>query len=105
MESQVGESGYRIDIGVRDREIPGRFICGIECDGMSYHSAETVRDRDRLRQQVLEDRGWIIHRVWSTDWFKDRQGKIDRLLRLVRESRARLKRSEAQERQPLATLN
>ena len=56
---------------------------------------ETVRDRDRLRQQVLEARGWIVHRVWSTDWFKDRQGQIDRLLQLIAESRQRVKSEEA----------
>jgi very-short-patch-repair endonuclease len=84
---QVGVCDYRIDLGVLDDEAPGRFICGIECDGISYHSSQTARDRDRLRQQVLEGRGWEIHRVWSTDWFKDRAGQIDRLLALIERSR------------------
>ncbi|HKR13311.1 MAG TPA: DUF4011 domain-containing protein [Pyrinomonadaceae bacterium] len=87
---QVGVAGYRIDLGILDERSPGRFICGIECDGVAYHSSETARDRDRLRQQVLEARGWTIHRVWSTDWFKDRQGQIQRLLSLVGESRKRV---------------
>jgi very-short-patch-repair endonuclease len=86
---QVGVSGYRIDFGVQDPDAPGRFICGIECDGVAYHSSQTARDRDRLRQQVLEARGWIIHRVWSTDWFKDRHGQIERLLKLIAESKER----------------
>lgn len=89
---QVGASGYRIDFGVVDEEAPGRFICGIECDGFSYHSSETARDRDRLRQQVLEGRGWDIHRIWSTDWFKDRNGQIERILGLVERSRERAQR-------------
>jgi len=88
---QVGSAGYRIDLGVLDPEQPGRYICGVECDGVAYHSSETARDRDRLRQQVLEDRGWIIHRIWSTDWFKDRSGQIDRILGLVRQARERAK--------------
>jgi very-short-patch-repair endonuclease len=83
VQPQVGAAGYRIDIGVLDDEVPGRYVCGIECDGVAYHSAETARDRDRLRQQVLEARGWTIVRVWSTDWFKDRQGQIDRLVQLI----------------------
>ena len=91
LQPQVGVCGYRVDLGVVDPDLPGRFVCGIECDGIGYHALETVRDRDRLRQQVLEDRGWIIHRVWSTDWFKDRAGQIDRLLRLIEESRTRAK--------------
>jgi len=86
---QVGVAGYRIDLGVLDDAAPGRFLCGIECDGVAYHSSETARDRDRLRQQVLEARGWTIHRVWSTDWFKDRQGQVDRLLKRIEEARAR----------------
>jgi len=84
---QVGTAGYRIDLGVLDDVVPGRFVCGIECDGVAYHSSETARDRDRLRQQVLEARGWTIHRVWSTDWFKDRKGQIERLLRLIEASK------------------
>jgi very-short-patch-repair endonuclease len=80
---QVGVAGYRIDIGVLDDDVAGRFVCGIECDGVAYHSAETARDRDRLRQQVLEARGWTIVRVWSTDWFKDRSGQIERLTNLI----------------------
>ncbi|MEP6495551.1 MAG: DUF3320 domain-containing protein [bacterium] len=81
--AQIGAAGYRIDIGVMDPAAPGRFLCGIECDGVAYHNSETARDRDRLRQQVLEARGWTIHRVWSTDWFKDRSGQIERLLTLL----------------------
>jgi very-short-patch-repair endonuclease len=86
---QVGVAGYRIDLGVMDDAAPGRFLCGIECDGVSYHSSETARDRDRLRQQVLEARGWRIHRIWSTDWFKDRAGQIERLMKLIEEDRVR----------------
>ena len=69
IEYQVGVAGFFVDLGVRDPESPGRFLLGIECDGATYHSARSARDRDRLRQQVLEDRGWTIHRIWSTDWF------------------------------------
>ncbi len=96
---QVGVAGYRIDFGVLDENLPGRFICGIECDGVAYHQSETARDRDRLRQQVLESRGWTLCRVWSTDWFKDRAGQIDRLLRLIQETRARLLEEAETERQ------
>jgi very-short-patch-repair endonuclease len=84
---QVGVSGYRIDFGVTDTAAPGRFVCGLECDGVAYHAAPTARDRDRLRQQVLEARGWTIYRVWSTDWFKDRPGQIERLLGLIQTAR------------------
>lgn len=101
---QVGASGYRIDFGVLDSAAQGKFICGIECDGASYHSSETARDRDRLRQQVLEARGWEIHRVWSTDWFKDRNGQIERLLGLIEQSRERGKRESEQETERQTSL-
>ena len=94
---QVGVSGYKIDFGVLDNAAQGKFICGIECDGVAYHSSQTARDRDRLRQQVLEARGWEIHRVWSTDWFKDRKGQIERLLGLIENSRTRARQESEQE--------
>ena len=78
-------------LGVLDSAAPGRFICGIECDGVAYHSSETARDRDRLRHEVLEARGWEIHRIWSTDWFKDRAGQIDRLVQAIERSKGEAK--------------
>lgn len=66
---QVGTAGFVIDLAVVDPTRPGRYLLGIECDGATYHSSRSARDRDRLREAVLRDRGWRIHRVWSTDWF------------------------------------
>jgi very-short-patch-repair endonuclease len=76
---QVGEAGFFIDLGVRDRQTPGRFILGIECDGATYHSSRSARDRDRLRQAVLEDHGWVIHRVWSTDWLQRQADQLRKI--------------------------
>jgi very-short-patch-repair endonuclease len=70
VHAQVGIAGFFIDLAIADPTRPGRYLLGIECDGASYHSARSARDRDRLRQSVLEDHGWIIHRIWSTDWFQ-----------------------------------
>jgi hypothetical protein len=67
-------------MAARHRDEPGRFVLAIECDGASYHSAPTARDRDRLRQQHLEDLGWRFHRIWSTDWFLRKQEEVDRAL-------------------------
>lgn len=72
---QVGVAGYRIDIGVRHPGRPGEFVLGIECDGAAYHSSRVARDRDRLRQQVLEGLGWRIHRIWGPSWFRDRRSQ------------------------------
>jgi REase_MTES_1575 len=66
---QWGASKYRIDLVARHPEHQGQFVLAIECDGATYHSAPTARDRDRLRQQHLEALGWSFHRIWFTDWF------------------------------------
>ena len=76
---QVGCSGYRIDLAVVHPSEPGRYLLGIECDGATYHSLPTARDRDRLRQLVLEGLGWTLHRVWSTDWWTDPEREIEKL--------------------------
>ena len=76
---QVGVSGYRIDLGIVDPRAPGRYLLGVECDGRTYHSAATARDRDRLRQYVLEGLGWELFRIWSTDWWLDPDEPIRKL--------------------------
>jgi len=78
-DPQVGTAGFRIDIGVRHPDRPGQYIAAIECDGAAYHSALWARERDRLRQDVLENLGWRFHRIWSTDWFHRREHEVRRL--------------------------
>ena len=78
-DPQVGSVGFRIDLGVRHLEKPGTYILAVECDGATYHSALWARERDRLRQDVLEHLGWRFHRIWSTDWFYNRRAEIERL--------------------------
>lgn len=78
--TQVGCSGYRIDLAIRDPHRPDRYVLGVECDGATYHSSHTARDRDRLRQQHLERLGWQIHRIWSRDWIRDREHEIQKVM-------------------------
>ncbi len=80
---QYGCSGYRIDFAVLHPQRPGQMVLAIECDGATYHSAATARDRDRLRQEVLERLGWRFHRIWSTDWFRNREAAVDRALQAI----------------------
>jgi very-short-patch-repair endonuclease len=79
VEYQVGSQGFRIDLGVKHLKHDSQFVCAVECDGATYHSALWARERDRLRQEVLENHGWRFHRIWSTDWFNNRQFEIERL--------------------------
>ena len=78
-DPQVGSAGFRIDIGVRHPDKPGTYVLAVECDGATYHSALWARERDRLRQDVLEHLGWRFHRIWSSDWFYNRRAEIERL--------------------------
>ena len=73
VDSQVGQAGFRIDMAVRDPDRPGAYVLGIECDGAAYHSSLVARDRDRLRQEVLEGLGWTLHRIWGPTWYRSRQ--------------------------------
>ncbi|WP_417799033.1 DUF4011 domain-containing protein [Terasakiella pusilla] len=92
---QVGVSGYYIDIGVRHPSWPYGFILGVECDGATYHSSKSARDRDRYRQEVLEGLGWKFHRIWSTDWFESPAKEADRLREVIRERLEELKSMES----------
>jgi very-short-patch-repair endonuclease len=80
---QIGLAGFFIDLAIVDAKHPGRYLLGIECDGASYHSSRSARDRDRLRQAVLEDHGWIIHRIWSTDWFQRPQDQLRKTVHAI----------------------
>lgn len=79
VDTQVGVQKYRVDIGIKHPEYAGKYLAGIECDGATYHSNETARDRDIGRQQVLERLGWNIFRVWSTDWFRDKEQVLQKI--------------------------
>ena len=80
VDTQVGCSNFRIDLGLK-RPGTSDYVLAIECDGATYHSSKNARDRDRLRQQILEGMGWRFYRIWSTDWFKNNAVEKERLLR------------------------
>jgi very-short-patch-repair endonuclease len=87
VHTQVGSAGFYLDIAVVDPSSPGRYLLGIECDGAAYHSARSTRDRDRLRQFVLESPGWKIHRIWSTAWFRAPAAEIEAVRAAIEEAK------------------
>ena len=101
VEPQVGSSGFKIDLAVRDPDDESRFLLAVECDGARYHSSSWARERDRLRQTVLEQKGWTFHRIWSTDWFYKRDVELRKLLDAV--ERARLNRPRERKVVPVPT--
>ncbi len=80
VHTQIGSVGYFIDLAVPHPEQKGRYLLGIECDGATYHSSRSARERDRLRQGVLEGLGWEIYRIWSTDWFRNPSIELKKLV-------------------------
>lgn len=83
VEPQVGCLGYSIDLAIVDPGNPGRYLLAVECDGASYHSSASARERDRLRQGVLEELGWRFHRIWSTEWFRNSAQEVIRLQQAI----------------------
>ena len=79
---QLGVAGYRIDLAVKHPNYPNAYMAAIECDGASYHSGRSARDRDRIRQEILERLGWSgrIFRIWSSDWYQNPANETGRLL-------------------------
>ena len=80
VECQVGVANCFIDLAVLDPKQPDRYLLGVECDGATYHSARSARDRDKYRQSVLENLGWEIYRIWSTDWFENAEAETKKLV-------------------------
>lgn len=100
VNTQVGCTGYRIDLAIVNPAAPGRYLIGVECDGAPYHSSPVARDRDRLRQQVLEGLGWTLHRVWSTDWYRNRAETGQKLLEAVERAKFALPEETPTEPEP-----
>lgn len=89
IHTQVGCSGYRIDLAIVHPEFPGRYLLGIECDGASYHSANSARERDKLRHAVLTQLGWNLHRIWSSDWWHSPKAEIEKIRQKVEQCLSR----------------
>ncbi|RMO85955.1 putative DNA helicase [Pseudomonas syringae pv. philadelphi] len=101
---QIGVSRFRIDLGVVHPDRPGDYLAGVECDGATYHSAATARDRDKVRGAILNGLGWNLVRLWSTEWWVDKEGALQRLHAalndLLAESRLEAVDSQANEQPP-----
>jgi len=80
VDTQVGIGGYYVDLAIKNDK---KYVLGIECDGRLYHSSKSARERDYHRQKYLESRGWRIHRIWSTNWWKNPKREIEKICNLV----------------------
>jgi very-short-patch-repair endonuclease len=94
VDPQVGSGAFRIDLGIRHPDDKSYYILGVECDGKAYHSAPAARAYDLWRQRILEERGWRIHRIWSTAWRQDPEAEIAKIEDMI-------KRALGEKAQPL----
>ena len=99
VDKRVGASGLKIDLAIKIPDADDYFFA-VECDGEAYRRSKNARDRDRLRQEVLERSGWRYYRLWSTEWFKNRGRSLERLLHAMEE--ALTTRSSAPSSAPIA---
>ncbi|WP_435366032.1 DUF4011 domain-containing protein [Haloarchaeobius sp. DYHT-AS-18] len=83
VDTDLGTAGYVLDMAIRDPAAPDQYALGIELDGSAARHAASTRDRERLRQLVLADRGWDVHRVWAPAWTTDPDRELDRICDLV----------------------
>ncbi len=98
VDTQVGCSGYKIDLGLRKPD-SSNYLLAIECDGATYHSSKNARDRDSLRQRVLENMGWMFYRIWSTDWYRNPSVEKERLLQAAKNAVSMAKEPEKKQEQ------
>lgn len=101
--AQLGVDGFFLDLAVRNPDAPDTYLLGIECDGASYHSSRSARDRDRLRQDILEALGWRIERIWSTDWFQDPRRELARIIDALEDERAKKRAAHGSASPPFDT--
>ena len=105
---QIGVSRFRIDLGIVHPDRPGDYLAGVECDGATYHSAATARDRDKVRGAILSGLGWSLVRLWSTEWWVNKEGALQKLHMalndLLAQSRVEAVDSQVTEEQPAAPI-
>lgn len=94
VETQIGVSKYRIDLGIVHPHEKNQYLLGIECDGAMYHSSPEAKERDLYRQRFLEGRGWTILRIWSRNWWKNPVAEIDRIDEHIKQMLANERYSE-----------
>ncbi len=79
VDTYVGKSSFRVDLAVVNPQNPDQYLLGILCDGKSYYSTPTARDREVVQPSVLHGLGWNIERVWSVDWLENPDAVIERI--------------------------
>ena len=72
--TNIGCSGYQVDIGIIHPDNPNTYVLGVLCDSSNYFNGGTALDRNNTQEAVLRGLGWNISRIWVLDWW-DNPGK------------------------------
>ena len=80
VHTQIGASDYKIDLAVVHPDDPNRYVLAIECDGATFHSSKSAKERDVMRQKFLEAKGWKFERIWSRNWWRNSEEELSRVV-------------------------
>lgn len=104
VHTDIGYSGYKIDIGIVDTQNPQKYLLGVICDGENYKETKTVRDREIVQNNVLKLLGWNILRVWTMDWWENKQKTLDLItaaIELIKENKTPLAEADPMYKRPM----
>ena len=82
VETNLGNTNYKLSLAVYDKKLD-RYLLGIECDYAAYKSSDSILERDVYRNKFLESRGWNIMRVWSRDWWLNKDKVINNIVKQI----------------------
>lgn len=80
VKTGIGRSQFKVDIAVCDGTSTDVYKLGILLDGEGYRDTQTTRDREIVQPSVLTSLRWNVMRVWSVDWFNNRQRVLSRII-------------------------
>ena len=83
VQTNVGRSNFKIDIAVINPDNPQDYMLGILCDGKNYYETKTTRDREIVQPNVLNSLKWEVIRVWSVDWYENKEKVINRIIERI----------------------
>lgn len=81
--TNVGCSGYRIDIGIVNPANNADYVLGILCDGYNYSASKSARDREIVQIGILRKLGWKVMRLWSMDWWTDKEAVMSEIVEKI----------------------
>ena len=79
VDTHVGRSNFKVDVAVINPDNPDSYLLGILCDGRNYYETKTERDREITQPNVLRGLGWNLLKIWSVDWFINRDKDLERI--------------------------